>query len=263
MEYDLFISHASEDKDDFVRPLAKRLEDAGYEVWYDEMTLTLGDSLSKKINEGLASSRYGIVVLSHNFFGKEWPEWELQGLTSRHISNKVILPIWHNIEKVDLLKYNPSLADMLAVSSSEGINEVVKKIHGVIKPSSTKRSKLLSEAKKHLSDGHYETAIIVAGKRLQKYLREHALNTLGREYFEQYDEAIENYSIHRLMKLMQSKQLIVTKNQAYTFELADFSKYRNIAVHGSSDVKLTRSVAKRYINNVSEFILVNSNRAKI
>ena len=49
-EYDLFISHASEDKDDFVRPLAETLQGLGLKVWYDEFSMKVGDSLRRKID---------------------------------------------------------------------------------------------------------------------------------------------------------------------------------------------------------------------
>jgi hypothetical protein len=74
--YDAFISHASEDKADFVEPLAQALRHCGITTWYDRFILRPGDSLSKKIDEGLANSRYGIVVLSKHFFAKRWPEAE-------------------------------------------------------------------------------------------------------------------------------------------------------------------------------------------
>ena len=67
MEYDVFICHASEDKEDFVRPFAERLRQQHIHVWYDEFSLNIGDSLTQKIDEGLAKSRFGIVVLSPNF----------------------------------------------------------------------------------------------------------------------------------------------------------------------------------------------------
>ena len=80
MNWDLFLSHASEDKEDVARPLHKLLVGKGLRVWYDEMTLSLGDSLRRKIDEGLANSRYGLVILSPSFFAKEWPQKELDGL---------------------------------------------------------------------------------------------------------------------------------------------------------------------------------------
>lgn len=58
--HDVFISHASEDKDEFVRPLANALIQQGLNVWFDEMTLRIGDSLRQKIDKGLANSRVGL-----------------------------------------------------------------------------------------------------------------------------------------------------------------------------------------------------------
>ena len=80
MEWDVFISHASEDKDDFVRHLADRLRRTGLRVWFDEFTLTVGDSLRRSIDRGLTRSRYGIVVVSPNFLQKNWPQRDLMGL---------------------------------------------------------------------------------------------------------------------------------------------------------------------------------------
>lgn len=70
-EWDVFISHASEDKDSFVRPLAEALAQLGVRVWYDEFTLNLGDSISRSIDKGLASSQFGLVVLSESFISKK------------------------------------------------------------------------------------------------------------------------------------------------------------------------------------------------
>ncbi|BAZ65486.1 MAG: toll/interleukin-1 receptor domain-containing protein [Pelatocladus maniniholoensis HA4357-MV3] len=81
--YDVFVSHASEDKDIFVRELASRLRQKDYRVWYDELTLKLGDSLRRSIDQGLSQSKYGIVVLSPNFFRKKWTQRELDGLAAR------------------------------------------------------------------------------------------------------------------------------------------------------------------------------------
>jgi len=64
MDWDLFISHASEDKDDVARPLADKFIELGLKVWYDEYTLTVGDSLRRSIDRGLAGCRYGLVILS-------------------------------------------------------------------------------------------------------------------------------------------------------------------------------------------------------
>ena len=118
--YDAFISHASEDKQEFVRPLAEKLTELGLKIWYDEFALKVGDSLRGSIDRGLVNSRYGIVVLSKDFFSKNWPQYELDGLTAREIDGrKVILPIWYGISKKDVLRYSPPLADKIAIDSSK------------------------------------------------------------------------------------------------------------------------------------------------
>ncbi len=128
--YDVFISHASEDKDDFVRPLAKILKEYGFRVWYDEFELKVGDSLRESIDKGLVSSRYGIVVLSSKFLNKSWTKYELNSLVAKEIEGeKVILPIWHKVTKNQIIQYSPMLADKLALSSeSMSIDEIAKKL---------------------------------------------------------------------------------------------------------------------------------------
>lgn len=131
--WDVFISHAAEDKDRVARPLAEALSAAGFKVWYDELTLRLGDGLARTIDRGLAESRYGIVVLSPSFFAKEWPRRELDGLTVREISaGKVILPVWHEVSRADVERYSPTLADKLGVSTERGMAHVVEEVVRVL-----------------------------------------------------------------------------------------------------------------------------------
>lgn len=129
MKYDVFISHASEDKAEVARPLANRLIELGLRVWIDEFELTLGDSLRRKIDRGLAESRFGIIILSPNFFKKEWPKRELDGLFAREDgSEKVILPVWHKINRDDVISFSPTVADKLAVSTENSIEYVAQKV---------------------------------------------------------------------------------------------------------------------------------------
>src|ERR1700674_911393 len=94
-EYDVFISHATEDKDEVVRPLANALRDHGLVVWFDEFELRIGDSLRRKIDSGIAGGGFGIVVLSRSFFAKGWSHYELDGLVTMAVSGKqVLLPLW-------------------------------------------------------------------------------------------------------------------------------------------------------------------------
>lgn len=133
--FDVFISHASEDKDEVVRPLATAIQEAGLSVWYDEFELRIGDSLRRKIDIGLASSRFGVVILSPSFFGRGWPEYELDGLVTRAVSgDQILLPIWHNVSKREVISYSPSLADRLARNtSSHTVEEIAAEIVDVIR----------------------------------------------------------------------------------------------------------------------------------
>ena len=127
-KYDVFIAHASEDKI-FVTPFALSLRQKNLEVWYDDFILRVGDPLRQEIDKGLAQSRYGVVVLSHNFFSKDWPQKELDGLVAKaQAGQKVILPVWYNIEKEQIASYSPTLADIYAVKSSAGIETVTTEI---------------------------------------------------------------------------------------------------------------------------------------
>jgi hypothetical protein len=134
-EWDVFISHATEDKHEIARPLADALKNRGVRVWYDDFALTLGDSLRQSIDRGLAKSLFGVVILSHHFFEKHWPQQELNGLANREVEGeKVILPVWHNVNAEGVRHSSPTLADRKAVSTSEGLEVVVQKIMQVVRP---------------------------------------------------------------------------------------------------------------------------------
>lgn len=134
-EWDVFVSHATEDKEEVVRPLVNELESRGVRVWYDEFELRIGDSLRRKIDTGLARSRFGVVVLSRSFFAKNWPQYELDGLVTREMTGEqVILPLWHDITKAELIQQSPSLADKVARSTTEWtLAEIAEEIASIIK----------------------------------------------------------------------------------------------------------------------------------
>lgn len=136
MLYDLFICHASEDKQSFVRPLASALRAKNVEVWYDEFSLKLGDSIRRSIDKGLRQSRFGAVVLSKSFFEKKWPQYELDGLVERKMQGRtrVILPIWHGVSHNDVVAYSPALAGRKAVSSAGGLQDVVSALLDFLQP---------------------------------------------------------------------------------------------------------------------------------
>ena len=134
-QFDVFISYASEDRR-FVTELVDALQAGGLSVWFDGSELRIGDNLRRKVDAGLANSTFGIVVLSHAFFDKEWPQYELDGLVTRDIERgdeQVILPIWHGITKAEVIKRSPSLATKLARSTATHTpEEIADEIIGVV-----------------------------------------------------------------------------------------------------------------------------------
>ncbi|MGH0214371.1 TIR domain-containing protein [Sinorhizobium meliloti] len=134
--YDVFISHASEDKETFVRPLAVALNALGVTVWYDEFSLRIGDSLSRSIDQGIARSRHGLVVVSGAFIQKPWPEYELRGLVTREITGVgSVLPIWHGVSHDEVASFSPPLADKVAIRTGEATAEdIAVQVLAVVRP---------------------------------------------------------------------------------------------------------------------------------
>lgn len=133
--YDVFISHASEDKDDVVRELAESLRARKLDVWYDEFEVRIGDNLRRRIDAGLVSSRFGVVVLSPAFLAKPWAQYELDGLVTREMSGEqqIILPIWHGLSREQLAAVSPSLANTIALRTEDmTVDEIADEIAGVI-----------------------------------------------------------------------------------------------------------------------------------
>jgi TIR domain len=146
-EWDAFFCHASEDKALFVEPLVEELQKYGLKIWFDKFTLQIGSSLRESIDLGLAKSRFGIVALSHAFFAKTWPQKELNALFSRQVNGRdVILPIWHELTKEDILRYSPLLSDMVAAKSSDGLVVVARSLVQVIRPTSLQIETTLADA---------------------------------------------------------------------------------------------------------------------
>jgi hypothetical protein len=122
--YDVFISYATEDGADVARPLATELERRGFRVWIDQSALRVGDSLMDTIDRALSESRFGVVVLSPGFLARRWPRRELNALATiaDEENRKVILPIWHGVDRAALMAAGAVfLADLFAANSNEGI----------------------------------------------------------------------------------------------------------------------------------------------
>lgn len=131
-----FISHDSRDKDAFVRELAHELAKNFCIVWYDEFSLTVGDSLRANIEKGLRETKKCIVVLSPNFLSNEgWGKAEFDSVFTREILEKqnVMLPVWLNVDVKQVYDYSPRLADKVGLSANLGVPEVARRLANAIK----------------------------------------------------------------------------------------------------------------------------------
>ena len=131
-EHDVFISHASEDKEGFVAEFKAELEKRGVDVWIDDIAIKWGDSLRAKIDNGLKTSRFGIVVISRHYIRKGWTNYELDGLFEKEMTcGKTILPVWHDISKKEVQDFSHTLAGRKAMTTgnmtaAEIADELVK-----------------------------------------------------------------------------------------------------------------------------------------
>lgn len=120
-EYDVFVSHAWEDKESFADEFVDELRKLGISVWYDTSQIRWGDSMRPRIDDGLNKSRFGVVILSPNYIaeGKYWTKAELDGLFQlESIRGKTLLPIWHDLTKKQVMEFSPIIANKKAMTTA-------------------------------------------------------------------------------------------------------------------------------------------------
>jgi hypothetical protein len=133
-----FISHDSRDKDQFVRELAGKLRSMMCPVWYDEYSLKVGDSVRESIDRGLSEAPKCILVLSPNFLSNAgWTKGEFNAAVNKHFSSggSIVLPIWHAVSLPEVAAYSPLIADIAALKSDMGMNELCRRLFVAINPS--------------------------------------------------------------------------------------------------------------------------------
>lgn len=134
-EYDVFVSHATEDKESFSDEFVLILQEKyNLKVWYDVVSIKWGDSIRTEIDKGLKKSKFGVVILSRSYISKYWTNYELEGLFQRESNGgKLILPIWHNITKQEVQNFSPSLAGKMAMSTAFMTpNEIAEKLNELL-----------------------------------------------------------------------------------------------------------------------------------
>lgn len=127
---DVFISHASKDKVKYVENLVLSIKSKGISVFYDTESISWGDCIKEKIDEGLANCRLAIIVISKNYFGRKWTEYELKTLLNRQNEEgkKLILPILYRISKKDFISHYPTLEDIKFIHSKSYRNSEIAEL---------------------------------------------------------------------------------------------------------------------------------------
>lgn len=127
-QYDVFISHASKDKNVYVDSLNAAVRKLGLNIFYDTDVLSWGDNWKQVILDGTKSSEFAIIVISNNFFDREWTERELEEFLSLQNENhqKIVLPLLYGISLDELKEHYPELGDIQCISADQhNIEEVV------------------------------------------------------------------------------------------------------------------------------------------
>jgi hypothetical protein len=131
-KFDYFMSYAIEDSS-FVAPLIAAMEAAGLKVYSFKKRFDLGDSIRKSIDTALLNSKYVIVILSESYMKKKWTMYELDSAISLEQDARIILPIWHNITRAEIMQHSPYLASRVYIGSHElEIDELAEKFRLLI-----------------------------------------------------------------------------------------------------------------------------------
>jgi hypothetical protein len=254
-DWDFFISHASEDKEEVAKPLAEFLQGLGFKVWYDDFSLKLGDNLYQTISKGLSTSKKGIVILSNSFIAKNWPKQELDGLMAQEMATGEtrIFPIRHNITNQELVIHFPMLANRKNISSSEGLEQVVREIIRAVEGSFPLPDLLPSPAHDILLPQN----IIDAFKKIVEFKQREfdgeeitnlwqTLLIFGIRTRNGLDELVTSVKLLNILrKLCEEELLRPTGNTLEPFEVALFGSY--LLKHGTStlDIEYVRKMLRK------------------
>lgn len=128
---DVFISHSSKDKEQYVEPLVEALMEKGLDVWYDSFELSPGGRLYESINEGLKNSKIILLCVSDYFLNGEWSmkeliaALELARINSEHTR---IVPLMIADPDYVKSKHPMYFQDFVYIKWSENLEEIVGEI---------------------------------------------------------------------------------------------------------------------------------------
>lgn len=115
-EFDIFLSHTGPDKE-LARELYDELRARGLEVWFDGAEIILGRSLTRQIDRGIAKSKVAAILVTEAFIkGRYWTEVEMGAFFA---TRKRVIPILDGVDRTELSRYSPILADMVGLDTAE------------------------------------------------------------------------------------------------------------------------------------------------
>lgn len=126
-QYDLFLSHSNADKLSYVDDLYASLSRLKIDIFYDKEELSWGDNWKDRILEGTEKSEFAIIVISDEFFGRDWTERELNEFLQRQneTGQKIILPLLYNISYEDVKNHYPDLEFVQSIKVCEHSNDEI------------------------------------------------------------------------------------------------------------------------------------------
>lgn len=215
-----FISHASEDKESFVRLFAHHLKRLGVNVWYDEFSLRPGDSLRRSIDKGLTECEFGVVVLSPSFFAKEWPQRELDALLTAEIAgSKKLFPVWHGVDAAYVSRMSALLADRVALKSDAGVEEVAQELVALLPDTSGIDSALIADKLElFLSHETYVLEYLGTGVK-HRFFKFQAFYTELQYLADQYFDPLSDDQIEEQQYVIEAKMEVHRRQLAPRFEL--------------------------------------------
>ncbi len=126
-KYDVFISHAQKDKLDYVDDLYMAVRKLGIQIFYDFEEISWGDNWKQTILDGTSDSEFAIIVISENFFDREWTNKELKEFLTRQNESgqKIILPLLHGVTVEQFKDKYPELKEIQCIESENYNKEVI------------------------------------------------------------------------------------------------------------------------------------------
>jgi hypothetical protein len=144
---DVFLSYASEDYENYVKPFAEELQKQNFTYWLDKEDVKCGDSIIDEMGKGIQSVHYFIAFISKNFKKDRMCAAELRLALKREFDRKPLKVIPILIGETDLLEMHPFLVEKHCIKWDNNIRGLVEKVMDQSQPSFTKKERYESADK--------------------------------------------------------------------------------------------------------------------